>query len=64
MKVIKNILLGLWLLGMLALYVHLFFNAIFPYDEEEHRRAGIAKERAEVRAKAIKAMQIEYMQDH
>lgn len=64
MKVIKNILLGLWLLGMLALYVHLFFNAIFPYDEEEHWRAEIAKERAEVRAKAIKAMQIEYMQDH
>lgn len=46
---------------MMALYVHLFLNTIFTYDEEEHRREEFAEEKAKVRAKAIKQMQVKYM---
>ncbi|MDQ0220147.1 hypothetical protein ELQ35_22155 [Peribacillus cavernae] len=63
MKVFKNIILTIWLIGMLALYIHLFWNAIFPYDEEEHQREEFAEERAEIRAKAIKELQIEHMRE-
>lgn len=64
MKIFKNILLGLYLLGMLAVYVYLFFNAAFPYNEEEHQREEFAEEKAKVRAKAIKDLQSEYMLEH
>lgn len=61
MKIFKNIILAVWLTGMLALYILMFWTAAFPYNEEEHRKAEFAKERAEQRAKAIKRLQIEYM---
>ncbi|WP_170289730.1 hypothetical protein [Cytobacillus depressus] len=49
---------------MAALYVVLFWNAIFPYDEEVHSRAKFAKDKSEIKATAIKQMQIEYIQEH
>ncbi|MGM7636486.1 hypothetical protein [Bacillus sp. Hm123] len=33
----------------------------FPYDETEHERYEIVKERAEIRKEAIEAMQKEFM---
>ncbi|MEM5592303.1 hypothetical protein AAHH67_12290 [Niallia circulans] len=64
MKIFKNIILAVWLTGMLAVYILMFWTAAFPYNEEEHRKAEIARERAEQRAKAIKNLQEEYIKEH
>ncbi|MBG9589525.1 hypothetical protein [Cytobacillus firmus] len=64
MKIFKIIILALWLLGMFVVYVFMFWNAAFPYNEEEHKREEFAEEKAKVRAKAVKQMQIEYMLEH
>jgi|GEM_PF-4592558 len=63
-KALKNVLLGLWLSGLLIVYVLMFWNAIFPYDEAEHTREEIAEENAKGRAKAIKRLQEQYMEEH
>lgn len=61
MKIFKNIILALWLLGMLAVYVVLLWNGFFPYNEEENRREEVAEENAKVRVKALEQMKLEAM---
>ncbi len=61
MKIFKHVILAVWLLGMLAVYVVLFWNGFFPYNKEEHRREEVAEERAKVRVKALEQLKEEAM---
>jgi hypothetical protein len=49
MKIFKDIILALWFIGMVAIYVHLFWGAIFPYDSEQAELEKFRELRAEQR---------------
>lgn len=61
---LQTIVYGISVILLMGLYVAMIFAAAFPYNAEEHRRAEIAKERAEQRVKAFKNLQEEYMREH
>jgi hypothetical protein len=54
---LQTIALGFGVFLLMGLYMLMFLTAAFPYNADEHRKAEIAKERAEQRARAIKDMQ-------
>lgn len=59
MKIFKNVILGLWLAGMVIAYVYLFITYAFPKDPKMEERIPIMEERAKQRAKAFEQMQLE-----
>ncbi len=61
MKIFKNVILAIWLIGLVAVYVHLLWGAVFKYNEEEDERADFAEERAQDRVKALENMKLEAM---
>ncbi len=63
MKIFKNVILAIWLIGLVAVYVCLLWNGFFPYNKEEDERADFAEERAEQRYKALERLKIQYSQE-
>lgn len=51
MKVIKTIILAVWVISLIALYAYLFWDRVLIEDPEQERMASILKEYRKERSK-------------